>query len=279
MIIMASAQDRRSTEVLRPGMPLEPELMRSCLLEAMRRDPQTQFENLKYATAEVANERGLYSDATPNAQPRIDRSDFRRLREAIWALIAEGVIVVGSDSGESWPWVSLTEYGERYVKDQRANPHDRSEYLKRVRAVAEVDEVEGRYVLQALDAYAHNLPDAAAVMIGAASEHLLILTLSDVASNDATASAAIQGALAGPALAMHRLAREYFLERRAKLPRDLAETLETTFLGIASVIRVARNDAGHPALPSVDRERCFVLLQLYPDYRAWLFRARTLLPL
>jgi hypothetical protein len=90
------------------------------------------------------------------------------------------------DSNESWPFVSLTEYGEQYVVDQRVTPLDRSQYLARMNAIAALDDVEERYVGQSLEAYVRSLPDAAAVMIGAASEHLLTLVLTDIASRDAT---------------------------------------------------------------------------------------------
>jgi hypothetical protein len=69
---------------------------------------------------------------------------------------------------------------------------------------------------------------------------------------------------------MLRFTRDYFLQRQAKLPRDLRETLDTTLLGVAALVRAARNNGGHPALAAVDRERCFVALQLYSDYRSWL---------
>jgi hypothetical protein len=260
-------------------MPIEREVMRSCLLEAMRRTPRTQFENLKYKAAEVAVERGLEVDHAMGNQVMLERADFRRLRETIWALISEGVMVVGADdSNESWPWVSLTEYGEHYVRDQRVTPHDRSAYMTKIREIAELDDIEERYVGQALEAFARNLPDAAAVMIGAASEHLLVLAVSDIADKDASAPPEVRQALDGPALGMLKVARAYFLQRQAQLPRDLRETLETNFLGIAALVRAARNDGGHPDLPSVDRERSFVALQLFPDYRAWLLRARDRLP-
>ena len=61
------------------------------------------------------------------------------------------------------------------------------------------------------------------------------------------------------------------LQRRKALPRRLQETLVTTFVGVASVIRASRNDAGHPALPHVERDDAFILLRLFPTYRHWVY--------
>ncbi len=254
--------------------------MRSCLLEAMRRSPRTQFENLKYEVARVASERGLAVDGAGGNQYYLRREDHRRLREAVWALIIDGVMTVGMDeSNESWPFLSLTEYGEEHVKDPSANPYDIAEYLKQLSAISPLDEVEERYVMQSLHAYQRNLPDAAAVMIGAASEHLLILLLKEISAKDSTAKARADKALQGQAAGMLRFARDYFLSRHDRLPRELRDKLETTFLGVGALIRGVRNDAGHPALPSVDREQCFVNLRLYPGYRNWIYQTQPLLPL
>lgn len=261
-------------------MAIERELLRSCLLEALRRKPQTQYENLKYDVGAVAAERGLPAQSWGGGQAMLERADWRTLREMIWRLIAEGVLVVGmDDSNESWPFVSLTEYGTRFVKDQRATPHDRSAFIAQVEKSGPLDDVERQYVNEALEAYSRDLPNSSAVMIGAASEHVLILLLTDVAAKDSTESAQATSALEQSALKMLRYAERYLRAREAKLPRNLRERFDTTFMGIANLIRMTRNDAGHPALPSVDRERCFVSLQLYPEYRAWVFEVRSLLPL
>jgi hypothetical protein len=101
-------------------MAIERELMRSCLLEAMRRNPRTQYENLKLDVGVVAAERGLDVHDW-NGRKSLRPEDHRRLLEMIWALITEGVMTVGFEHNESWPFVSLTEYGEQHVKG--GQPH------------------------------------------------------------------------------------------------------------------------------------------------------------
>jgi hypothetical protein len=259
-------------------MAIERELMRSCLLEAMRRNPRTQYENLKLDVGVVAAERGL--DVRDwNGQKSLLPEDHRRLLEMIWALITEGVMTVGFENNESWPFVSLTEYGEEHVKGGQATPHDVTDFISRLEAAGPLDDIEERYITQSLQAYVRNLPDASAVMLGAASEHLLMQLVKEISAKDASAKGGADKALDGPALAMLRFARDYFVPKQKKLPRELRENLETTFLSIAALIRATRNDAGHPALPAVSREQCFVNLQVFPGYRAWIMGARNVIPL
>ena len=51
-----------------------------------------------------------------------------------------------------------------------------------------------------------------------------------------------------------------------KLPYGIKEDLDTSFLGIQTLIRNFRNESGHPTGKFIDREQTFVLLQLFIPY-------------
>src|SRR5437016_14590579 len=99
--------------------------MRSCILEALRNKPRTQYLSLKSATASVAQRLGYEVQEQMSGEPTLQRADERRFREAIWSLIIEGVMVIGQDaSNADWPWSSLSEYGEETIKAGRPIPND-----------------------------------------------------------------------------------------------------------------------------------------------------------
>lgn len=50
---------------------------------------------------------------------------------------------------------------------------------------------------------------------------------------------------------------------RPNLPTKLCEDLDTTLMGVLSMIRNHRNDSGHPTGIIIGREQCFVLLQVF----------------
>jgi hypothetical protein len=206
--------------------------------------------------------------------------DRRRFREAVWALIVEGVLVIGiDDSNNQWPFLALSEYGEEVVQAGRILPHDTERYLEGLAKSKPLDQEEKRYLPQALEAFRRNLPDAAALLLGAASEHLLIRLGEAIAVADPSEAKVVRRKIDDSALPLLRFVQAYFSQRRKSLPRDLDETLDTTFTGIASLIRVTRNDAGHPAGRAVNRDQAFVNLQLFPDYRSWVVSAIKLLPI
>lgn len=61
------------------------------------------------------------------------------------------------------------------------------------------------------------------------------------------------------------------------LPKEATEDLETNFLMIQSVLRIARNDAGHPTASKLQREQAYVNLQLFIPFARQLMRLRLAL--
>jgi hypothetical protein len=257
---------------------LDVEIVRSCILEAISRNPRTQYLLLERATAEVANERGL--PVIRNHEVHLAPQDMRRFRETVWSLVIEGVIAIGmNDHNDQWPWLSLSEYGEHVIALGRPTPYDPSGYMETLSRYNALSPIEERYLRQALVAFRHNIPDAAAVMLGAASENLIIGLGEKVETTDPAEAGNVRRVLDGPALPLLRWLQDYFEQRKVGLHRHLRENLNTTFFGVAALIRSARNDAGHPELDFVDREQVFVNLQLFVPYREWIVQTTAALPL
>lgn len=210
---------------------VETELLRACLLEALRRDPNTHYDTLETATACVALERGL--PAHGGHQPHLLEADMRRFRETVWSLIIEGVLAPGKNANNmNWPWLSVTEYGATVISDD-PTPYDPDGYLEALSTVHQLDEVEAQYVAQALQTLRHNLPDACAVMLGAAAEHLLLALADAVRLADPTVSGNIQKCMRVSASRTLTYLHGYFSQLASLLPRDLKDTRETNFAGIA----------------------------------------------
>ena len=50
---------------------------------------------------------------------------------------------------------------------------------------------------------------------------------------------------------------------KATFSQDVKESFDTQFLGIQSLIRIYRNESGHPTGKVIDREQAFVNLRLF----------------
>jgi hypothetical protein len=114
-----------------------------------------------------------------------------------------------NSSNPDWPWLSLTEWGEAYVSEAGADVYDPDGYLRKLASDRPLDDIERRYLSQAAAALRADLPDATAVMLGAASEHLLLLLGDAVAAADSTGATKVKKALPGPALTLLEKIRKY----------------------------------------------------------------------
>lgn len=173
-------------------------LAREIVLGALKAKPRGQFLELLGQVAVVAAQRGVYQ-VDPRgygSDPRVlfrgtDREVVPELvRQEMWQLLARGVLVFGIDEANpAWPFYTLTPRGRSAVQEQLPQPYDPDGFLKElVRVVPKVDPVVLDYVSEAVRAFNHACPKAAAVMLGAASEKL-VLVLHDTfgrAIHDAT---------------------------------------------------------------------------------------------
>lgn len=214
--------------------PIEREVLRGAMLESLRRQPPSQYVNFQHHVGAVLAERGLPVQGS-HGQSVLRGIDERRFRELLWQLINQGVLVQGMNSGNAqWPWLSLTEWGEEYVRDGGPDVYDPDGYLRDLDRDHPLDEIERRYLAQASAAFRADLPDAVAVMVGAASEHLLLCLADAVVAKEAAGAASKVAKMRdGPALKLLNELRKYLEPRRQKLERSLAESFETTFLGVA----------------------------------------------
>jgi hypothetical protein len=72
----------------------------------------------------------------------------------------------------------------------------------------------------------------------------------------------------------------YLAARKKVLPDGLSQNVEVLFTGLAAAVRLARNDAGHPAVGEfIERERALASLEMYRIFRGWVMTLVGQLPL
>ncbi len=112
-------------------------------------------------------------------------------------------------------------------------------------------------------------------MLGAAAEHVILVLAETIAKSDEDEARDIERLRDGPALRLLRRVNSYLEEHGDKLSRRLREQREANFGSVASIIRVARNDGGHPALDVVDRDQALLLLRIFPNFRNWAYEVMS----
>jgi hypothetical protein len=196
-------------------------------------------------------------------------ADGAQFQEAVWALVSRQLawIDMSQTHGvELWA-IRLTARGASVAHDEQINPEDPTGYMdKLLREVPDTTEVVGMYLREALNAYVQHCYLSSAVMLGVAAEACML----------ETASAYVQWAGSRADKLRDHLdnARTFYVAKlqefqkrlatdKSQFPDDLADALELDVTAVLQLIRLTRNDAGHPTGRKIDRDACFNHLIVY----------------
>lgn len=191
--------------------------------------------------------------------------------ETLWRLVSEGLIYLdtaGQGSGsDNWRWC-LSADGNRVVSGGTWEPRDPDGYLARIRReIPDLDQLVELYLTEALHSYNARCYLATSVMLGVAAERAFLAMAKSYGSSTMPGARTI-------AKELERSRSNYFalwLEFRKRidpvrqdLPDGLGDAL--TLDAIADLIRLTRNEAGHPTGRLIDADTALVHLTIAPMY-------------
>jgi hypothetical protein len=253
------------------------QIVLSLVLDHFAKKDRGQYAEIVEAVGSAAAAKGL---ATRNAGGYgVASSDRHRIeelvREAMWDCLIKRVIVFGMDSSNAeWPWYRLTEQGANAVKAGSPQPYDPDGFLKYFRDGAPgIDPVVVEYITEAVHAFNSGCLRAAAVMLGGASEKLILVLIDTLEAGIQDAAKQTQF---GKDIARHWAINYRFtvlqdrLERMAqakRLTNELNETVRNILPAGFELLRRCRNAAGHPDAPGqVDESTIFFNLRTFTEY-------------
>lgn len=191
------------------------------------------------------------------------------LHQSFWSLVAQGLayIDMSQSAAENWT-LNLTPAGVAAVHDEDYNPDDASGYLARLaKDVPGLSNTTIMYVREAVRSYAARNYLATTVMLGVASEAAMLEMAKHLAQHYEDVS--LQSVLDDERAPYNRKfaeVRKRLDQRKQDLPRELADGMSLTFDSVLDLLRVNRNDAGHPTGRHFDRDDCYIALRMAIRY-------------
>lgn len=191
--------------------------------------------------------------------------------EALWSLVGEGLVyldpgIQGSGT-DNWNW-RASSTGTKVATGGAWEPRDPEGYLGRLRQhIPPVDRAAIRYVEEALKAFNSRCYLATSVMLGVASERVFDGLARSVVEASGGSAKKLQDALDSPRTSQFTRfmeLRKQLEPMRGQLPEGLADTL--TLDAVADLLRITRNDAGHPTGTEVDEDTAYTHLQMGARY-------------
>jgi len=125
------------------------------------------------------------------------------------------------------------------------------------------------YVQESLQCFLRNIPNASSVMLGVASERVFDLLFESFQNyiQDQRVIEKFELAKKRASLKQRYDLVEKELERhKVNLSPNVKENLDINLAGIFTLIRLQRNDSGHPTGLSIDRDQMFVHLRMFVMY-------------
>lgn len=237
----------------------------------------SQYDNLLHSVGDVFERRDpptpqqgrsqTFSLSGSNAN--LDSQDREIFLEVFWDLFRQGIITLGlNDSNRQFPFFRVSSHGKRILENQESYFfHDVSTYEQLIRnEIPKIDDVTMIYLKEAMQAFRVGCMLSSTVMLGVSTEHTFDLLIETINNNPTHAPAYQAVNSQWGALRRVNKFKTILDTQLSTLSRDIKEDLDTHFAGILSVIRNFRNQSGHPSGHIIDREQCYVLLQLFIPY-------------
>ena len=199
--------------------------------------------------------------------------------QAFWELIARRLIFIGGDRSLNQCRVWLTERGQRAANGEQFNPEDPTRYMERLlEAAPRTSDTTQQYLREALKSYEQECFLASSVMLGGAAE--------DTSLDVAASFVSWQGKPADNLKAILENPKQFYVYKlqqfekrltaaKGSIPPDLSENIELNITTILQLIRLTRNDAGHPTGRRVDQEDCYQNLVVYANAHRKLHRLKV----
>lgn len=196
----------------------------------------------------------------------------RIARELLQEFVNNNLLFVGCGDDQGFPWFTLTAYGVECINKGELLPFDPNGYLVSVQSrVPGLDNVTMIYLQEAISTFNRDFYLSASVALGVASEQLILRMIDSyvAAFRDLQRKATAEKRYEGKQLrAQYGLFKQDFSSLRPSLPRDLYADFETHLDSIFQLIRVTRNDSGHPSGAVPERAIVMANLQAFPYFAA-----------
>lgn len=218
-------------------------------------------------------EQSLQQGSVLNAVAReLGRPHDREFEQAVlteWHdLFRTGYFAWGYDlMNPNAPHFHFTDRGRRATERFGRDPGNPAGYLRYLSEVATLNRIAHSYLTEGLDCFVAGLHKAAAVMIGAAAESL-ILELGDSTSARLTATSQVvpRGLVDLRLKTVFDALNRLLDSKKALFARDVREEFDAFWPAFAHHIRVTRNDAGHPtSVEPVTEAAVHASFLVFPD--------------
>ena len=204
-----------------------------------------------------------------------------QIMEGVWSLIGQGLAYIdySQSAVENWR-LEITANGHAVVNDEGLNPADPAGYIQNLHSeVPDLSEIVESYTREALCAYNARLYRSSTVMLGVASEAIVLEVAPALArtmqERKKQKYLAELKSLNRSYNAKFEIFRKQLDSKKACMPEELTRKLDLTMNSVGELLRVHRNNAGHPTGTEESRHSCLASLHMFVQYAKRLYAIKA----
>ena len=231
--------------------------------------PLNQYSHLKIEVGKVLDAYDKLPPKPPSSYPAdsaLTKEDAETLREVFCDLFRHGILTLGKDeTNNTFPFFRVTSHGVKAVRDDDTYfISDTAVFKRRIKdEIPDIDDISLLYLKESFQAFRSGCLISSAVMLGVAAEHLFQLRLDQLENHPTHPSKFSSVFKERFILRKIDKFKAIITKDKASFRQDVRESFDIRFLGIQSMIRIYRNESGHPTGKVIDREQAFVNLRLF----------------
>jgi hypothetical protein len=213
---------------------------------------------------------GVYEYLTKFYPPPNTSAAQRIARELLQEFVNNNLLFIGYGDNEGFPWFTQTAYGVECINKGDLLPFDPNGYLVSLQSrVPGLDTVTMTYLREAISTFNRDFYLSASVGLGVAAEALILRMIDSYISSiaDQQRRTNAERRYEGKQLrAQYGQFKQDFASLRPTLPPELYGDFETHLDSVFQLIRVTRNDSGHPSGTIPERAVVMANLQAFPYF-------------
>ena len=223
-----------------------------------------QYPHLKIGSWIVLDEYDKLPSKLPSSYPAdsaLTKEDAETLRSILGSFWTRDPNLGRNELNNTFPFFRVTSFGVKAVREGDTYfISDTKVFEQQVKTyIPNIDDISILYLKESFQAFRSGCLISSAVMLGVTAEHLFQLLLDQLMPDPRFSSINQQKNI----LKKIEKFKSIIANDRASFPQDVRESFDTQFLGIQSIIRIYRNESGHPTGKVIDREQAFVNLRLF----------------
>lgn len=198
-------------------------------------------------------------------------------------LLNIGILRPFLNSNNSLPHLSLSEYGKKCLENNELGLLDINGEIEKLkiklsRINQNLDETVEIYFSESVYSFYKNSFLASAILIGGASERLILILNESVKNHLAKHGKTLNSDFSNNKISKKFNAIKNHIDSiKPSLPSELTDGIHNRLIGVFENIRLSRNEAGHPEInyKYIDRASAEAHLLLFPNYCELIYKLKN----